>query len=74
MDVEAVALKAVGIVVVEEIGEAPMAVAVVAPHRSTELEFPEESALFIGPTVPATVHSTAGSSMKSNPRGSEIPW
>ena len=74
MDVVPVALKAVGIVVVEEVVEAPIVVDVVAPHQSTEMRFPEESALFIGPTVPATVHSTAGSSMKSNPRGSEIPW
>ncbi|KAH9008021.1 hypothetical protein EDB84DRAFT_1584586 [Lactarius hengduanensis] len=46
-DVEAEALKAVGIVAVEEVGEAPMAVAVVAPHLSTELEFPEEYALLL---------------------------
>ncbi len=63
-DVEAEALKAVGIVVVEEVGEAPMAVAVVAPHLSTELEFPEEYALFIGRLVLATTRSTARSSMK----------
>ncbi|KAH9066139.1 hypothetical protein EDB87DRAFT_1678878 [Lactarius vividus] len=47
-DEEAEALKAVGIVAVEEVGEAPMAVAVAAHHLSTGLEFPKESALFIG--------------------------
>ena len=63
-DVEVEALKAVGIVVVEEVGEAPMVVAVVGPHLSTELEFPEESVPFIGLKVLATAHSTARSSTK----------
>jgi hypothetical protein len=58
------ALKAVGIVVVEEVGEAPMAVVVVAPYLSTELEFPEEFARIIGPQVFATGHLTAHSSTK----------
>ena len=66
--VEEEALKAVGL---EEVGEAPIAVAVVAPHQSTELEFLEESAPFIGPTVLATVPSTARSSTKLSPR---CPW
>ena len=74
MDVEAVAFKAVGIVVVGEAGEVPIAVAVVALHQPIELEFPEESAPIIGPTVLATVHSTVGSSTKSNPLDSEVPW
>ena len=52
-----------GIVVVEEAGEAPMAVAVVEP-LSTELEFPVEFARFIGLQVLATVHSNARSSTK----------
>jgi len=63
-DVEAEALKAVGIVVVEEVGEALMAVAVVAPHLSTELELPEESAFFIGRLVLVIARSTARSSTK----------
>jgi hypothetical protein len=58
------ALRAVGVVVVEEVGEAPMVVAVVAPHLSTELEFPEEFARIIGLQVLATAHSTAHSSTK----------
>ena len=69
--VEEEALKAVGIVVVEEVGAAQIAVAVVAPHQSTELEFPEESAPFIGRTVLATVPSNARSSTKLSPR---CPW
>jgi hypothetical protein len=69
--VEEVALKAVGIVVVGEVGEAPIAVAVVALHQSTELEFPMESVPIFGPPVLATAHSTAGSSMKPDPR---CPW
>jgi hypothetical protein len=79
-DVEAEALKAVGIVVVEgigEVGEAPMAVAVavVAPHHhlSTEQAFPEEFALFIGRLVLATAYSTARSSTKQNPRRWRLP-
>ena len=69
MEAEAEALKAVGIVVVEGV-EAPtaVAVAVAAPHLSTELEFPEGFALFIGRLVLATARSTARSSMKQNPR------
>ena len=52
------------VVVVVEAGEAPMAVAVVAPHLSTELEFPVEFARFIGLRALATVHSNARSSTK----------
>ena len=62
MEVEV--LKVVGIVVVEEVEASPMVVAVVAPHPSTELEFPEESAHFIGRMVLAIAHSTARSSTK----------
>ena len=62
-DVEAEALEAVGIVVVEEeVAVAQMAVAVVAPHLSIELQFPEEYALSIGRLVLAIAHSTACSS------------
>ena len=79
MGVEVEALKAVGIVVVEEVGApmvvavvapmvvsvgVPIVVAVVAPHLSTEQEFPEESVPFIGLKVHATAHSTARSSTK----------
>jgi hypothetical protein len=63
-DVETGALKAVGIVVVEVVGEVPMAVAVVAPHLSTELEFPEEYAHFFGQRVFAIAHSIARTSTK----------
>ena len=62
MDAEA--LKAVGIVVVEEVGEALMGVVVAALHLSTELEFPGESARFIGRLVLATIRSTADSGTK----------
>jgi hypothetical protein len=67
-EVVAEALKGVGIVVLEEVEEAPLATAaaVVAPQPrlSTEQEFLEESATFIGLLVPAIAHSTARSSTK----------
>ena len=52
------------VVVVEEAGEAPMVVAVVALQLSTELEFPVGFVRFIGLQVPATVRSNAYSSTK----------
>ena len=88
VDVEAVALKvveeevlkAVGIVVVEgsvEVKGLPMAmvmaVAVVAPHLSIEVEFPEVFATFFGLMVPVTASSTARSSTSKNPRRRRLP-
>ena len=73
---EGEALKAVGIVVVEEVeevGELPMAVAVVPPRPSTELEFPEEFATFFGLVVAVTASSTARSSTSKNPRRRRLP-
>jgi hypothetical protein len=74
-DVEAEALKAVGIVVVEgigEVGEAPMEWPWPWWHPTTAYrpnwQFPEEFALFIGRLVLATAYSTARSSTKQNPR------
>lgn len=77
---EGEALKAVGIVVVEgsvEVKGLPMAmvmaVAVVAPHLSIEVEFPEVFATFFGLMVPVTASSTARSSTSKNPRRRRLP-